>query len=409
MPMKINPKLLFLAPVILLAALVFGKNSHLLFNETLAGYAEEILVKCSKEEFTPNCYDREIPKLMKYISMEDAFEVTKLVQEKDRKYLFCHVLAHELADIETKKDPDRWMDVAARCPVTMCNNGCPHGAIIQKFQSDVLSDAQVTAALPDLENVCEPRGKWNPTEVERSMCYHSIGHINMYITGANIDKSIALCKQIAIKEDERNYYQTCVQGVFMIIYQGIEPDDFALVKDIKPTKERVPEFCRKYTGIEYIACRTEAWPFFADEIRKPEGLVKFCSFTNDWYGQKWCYGTGLSSLSLELLEVVENAGIEKVNDFCLALPLNHRAECFAFSAARWVQVDPSYAPQSVSLCEMAEAAGLGENCFHDLLYYSKYSFHFGSPENKAYCNNFKEPYKDRCLSGKVPDNFYFNK
>ncbi len=110
------------------------------------------MVRCQKEEFTPNCYDKEIPKLMRFMSMEDAFGVTRYVQEKDPKYRFCHVLAHELSYLETAKDPENWMDTMARCPATMCNNGCPHGVLMYKFKSESLSDSQIESILPESVN-----------------------------------------------------------------------------------------------------------------------------------------------------------------------------------------------------------------------------------------------------------------
>jgi len=403
-------KVVLTVGVVLIIILIFKGDllDQLIGKKDLRTYASEIIKLCSKEQFTPNCYDREVPKLMKYLSMEETFDVVRLIQENNREYLFCHVVAHEISDIETKKDPDKWMDVVSRCPVTMCNNGCPHGAIMQRFQSEVLSEKQIIQALPELKNVCEPRGSWNPTEVERSMCYHSIGHIAMYITGADIDKSLELCKEINIKEDGRNYYQTCVQGIFMIVFQGIEPDDFALVADIKPEKDELNEFCGQYKGTEFFACRTEAWPLFYNEIKQPEGLVNFCSFTDDPWGQTWCYGTGISLISLELLEFGENPGVEAVSNYCKALPDNRQAQCFANAASRFVQVDPKYTAQSVALCELAEELGKGEHCYQDLLFYSKYSFHGDSQAFREYCGHFDTARKQKCLIGDVPTDFYFN-
>lgn len=373
----------------------------------LQKYANEVLAKCSDSEFTPSCYDREIPKLMKYISMEDAFKVTRYVQKKDSKYYFCHVLAHNLSTIEVSRNPENWKDVIARCPATMCNNGCPHGVLMYKFQAESLTDEQIQSILPDLKDVCEPREGWNPSEVEIGMCYHGIGHLNMYMTDADIDKSIELCDQIAVKEDGRNYYQTCVQGVFMIIYQGIEPEDFALVKDIKPEKGEVEEFCSSWSGLEYTACRTESWPLFNSEIRDPEGLVEFCSFTNDPYYTLWCYDTGLSLVSLELLETVPGAGINKVADYCLALPGDKKELCFGFAATRFVQVDPEYTETAISLCQLAEDYGVEERCWHDMLFYSKYSFQYGTDKHSEFCNAFPKDKKEKCLNGDVPDEFYY--
>ncbi len=238
------------------------------------------------------------------------------------------------------------------------------------------------------------------------MCYHGIGHLNMYITDADIDKSLELCEKIGVKDDGRSYYQTCVQGVFMIVFQGVEPEDFALVADIKPEKEGVASFCAPYSGLEYNACRTEAWPLFVDQIREPEGLTQFCSFTTDDRYNGWCYETGLSLRVLELLEIGDGAGTEAVSDYCMALPQNRRAICFSFAATRFVQVDPEYTQVSVSLCESAEKYGFRESCLDDLLYYSTYSFAKGSESHERYCSKLPNDYHARCEEGSIPDRLY---
>ncbi len=406
-----NHKIILIVGVGLITGFVLISQGNILGRlagkKDLQVYASEILETCSKEPYAPGCYDREVPKLMKYLSMEETFDVVKLIQEESREYLFCHVVAHAISDVETKKDPSKWMEVVSRCPVTMCNNGCPHGAIMERFQSETLSEKQIAQALPDLKNVCEPREGWNPTEVERSMCYHGGGHVGMYVTGGDVDKSLELCREIAIKDDGRNYYQTCVQGIFMLVFQGLEPEDFALVADIKPEKEELEEYCGQYSGTEFFACRTEAWPLFFSEIKTPEGLVNFCSFTGDHWGQTWCYGTGFGLISLELLERGENSGVEAVSDYCMALPDTRQAQCYANASSRFVQVDPKYTEQAVALCELAEKFGKSEYCYHDLLFYSRYSFHEGSQALKEYCGHFDEIRKKKCLDGDVPNEFYF--
>ncbi len=377
-------------------------------DKNLNVYTADILKRCAEEEFKPDCYDREVPKLMEDLSLEEAFDVLRLIQAEDRQYLFCHVAAHEIADIETKKDPSRWMDVVARCPVTMCNNGCPHGAIMQRFQTEVLSAEQIALALPDLKDVCEPREGWSPTEVERSMCYHSIGHVAMYITGADVPKSLELCQEIGTKDDGRNYYQTCIQGVFMIIFQGIEPEDFALVAKIKPEKEEVNEFCGQFSGDELFACRLETWPLFIDEIRKPEGLVRFCSFTDDPWGKTWCFGVGLTVLTPQFIGSGGDAGVEKISDYCLDLPEARQKQCYGDASSRLVQIDPQYTDEAFALCRLAETYGRAEACYHNLLFYSRYSFHPDSEAFRNYCSYFDEERKNKCLSGDVPTDFYFD-
>ncbi len=373
----------------------------------LRAMAEKILLDCRDEPFTPDCYDREIPKLMNKISMEKAFEVTKMVQESDEKYLFCHVLAHKLSYLETNKNKSDWKDVMTRCPVTMCNNGCPHGALMSRFSGESLSSSEIEEVVPELVNVCEPRENWRPTEVERSMCYHAFGHLNMFITGANITESLNLCRRLGTKNDGRNYYNTCIQGVFMTLYQALEPDDIALVKDITPPKDKVVEFCKQFEKekADYFVCVIESWPLYIQEIKSPAGLDKFCSFTDDPWGKNWCYGTVFAILTTDM---VNSGSLDKAVEYCTSVKLDYREPCFANMASRLVQIDPKYASKAVNLCGLAQQNGYGKNCVSDLLFYSGYSFVKGSKEHEKYCLLFEEPNRSACLSGNIPKDFYVN-
>ncbi len=370
----------------------------------LTYFASKITKICSTSAYRPACYDKEIPKLVakNLISMEDAFSVTSIIQKNDREYLYCHILGHNLADEETKKDPDKWLDVITRCPALACNNGCAHGAIMRKFKgTEILSNSQIAEIMPDLSIACEPRDSWLPTELERSMCYHSLGHLGLYITGADIDKSLEICKKVGIKSDGRSYYQTCASGVFMLIFQALDDDDAALVANVKPAKDQVVRFCSRYQGLENTACRTESWPYFFDEFAKPEGLVKFCSFTSDKYFRNWCFDTGLrGGLTLKILQT---QGPDGVSRYCAGLPEDIKGRCFASVANSWVQDEPNYISDSVALCKAAEKYGFSEECYNGLLYFSKFSFNKGSDLWKNYCNEFPENYKTRCFSGDTPE------
>jgi hypothetical protein len=333
---------------------------------------------------------------MDTISMENAFAVTKLVQQADPRYLYCHVLGHNLSYKEAEQHPDQWMDIITRCPTTMCNNGCLHGALMRRFNRESLTDKEILAIKPDLETVCEPRDNWKPVEVERSMCYHSLGHLAMYMTDGNISKSASLCEEIGHKSDGRNYTQTCSEGVLMTVFQPLEPEDFALVRDITPKKEGVSEFCNQFVGEIYHACMRESWPRFIDEIRSPEGLNRFCSYSNDPNDQRKCLGTTLNILT-QYLVIDSNNNIQKLSDYCSNLYPHFQSECFAASAARLIQIDPSFTNVAVQVCTAAEAQNVGADCYERLMYHAGHSFHLGSKERLDYCNAFTEPWKKRCL------------
>ncbi len=368
----------------------------LLPKKTLQEQADVVIKKCAQVAYAPSCYDEEIPKLMNHISMEEAFEVTRLVQAKDQRYLYCHVLAHNLSLAETNKDITKWKDVVTRCPTTFCNNGCQHGALMRRFNAESLTDAQIEEVKPDLTSVCEPRGTWNPREIERSMCYHALGHLNMFITKADIPKSVQLCDEIAIKSDGRNYAQTCTQGVLMSVYQPLEPEDYALVKGLTPTKDGVDAFCAQFTGEAWFACHSESWPLFRQDINDPYGLMRFCSYTDDPGKKQNCIATALSILTVSM--VVDRGGqLDALKTYCDQLPNVQKGQCFAAAAFRLIQIDPRFTQKAIEACRIAENSGVGFDCYAYILQHKEQSFAKGSTEAVEFCQQFEGLWRQRCL------------
>ena len=374
-------------------------------NTSLANYAEIVLAKCASDKFKPNCYDKEIPKLMDYITMEEAFDVTRIIQKKDGNYLYCHVLAHNISRRETQKDPSKWMDVIARCPATMCNNGCPHGAMMDRYKSESLTKKQIKELIPDMKILCEPRGKWSPTPIEISMCYHSIGHLAMYITGADLNQSADLCVVIGVKESGRNYVQTCTQGVFMQVFQPLEPEDFALIGKMAPTKDKVETFCEpfKKDHIKWEACRTESWPLFRSELMNPKYLENWCSFSDRKGAYKTCQANMMSIITVRL--AVETKDLTKLDEFCMGLYSDeHKEDCYAYATGRLIQIDPSYVKKGLEVCGLAKNKGLDYECNKVMTSYGQMTYHKETKELTEYCAKMPKEWRNFCLdnSTKLP-------
>jgi len=371
--------------------------------QALQVYADEVIAACSSQDFPPHCYDEEIPKLMDRISLEESFEVVRLIQQKDERYLYCHVVSHKISFAEAAKNPAGWKDVITRCPTTFCNNGCLHGALMQRFNAEYLSDAQIESIMPDLESVCEPRGDWNPVRVEMAMCYHAIGHLLMFATKADITKSLHLCEKIGEKPDGRNYVETCTYGVLMTVFQPLEPEDFALVRHLTPPKERVDSFCDKFRGVNkysWHGCRRESWPLFNEELWQPEGLVKFCSYTNEPEWQRRCYSMQMNIINTQI--GVSKNDINAVREYCKGMPdapripESPRELCFAFSAQQLVQLDPQFTDEALETCKAAAKLGIGDACYKEMAYFGYASFHPGSEPHQEYCGKLPEPWATTC-------------
>lgn len=355
-------------------------------------YADTIVRACAARAHRPSCYDQEIPKLMATLSLEDAFRVTRIVQERDQNYWYCHVLGHELATNETKKDPDRWKDVVARCPSGMCSNGCIHGAFQERFRAEALPDTSVAELTKELSGTCMARPGWDPTGLERATCYHALGHLAMYGTAANTAKSTQLCDAITTRDGANQFLQICYDGVFMQIFQPLEPEDEALVKDIRPSASMVQSFCGRFSGMAHGSCWSESWPLAYREVTTPDGLVRFCSAVDAGDQRNRCF-----SALFYVLMAQFNLDLERMKMFCGGLPADRQGRCVANAASRLIETDARLIDQSVGLCRWAAAIGVADTCYQELLTYSTYNFHKGSEPYHKLCNALPGSWRTQCL------------
>lgn len=370
-------------------------SSSLAKEEFLQQSAKQVLAACASSSYRPACYDEEIPKLMDSVSMEQAFQITKFVQEEDNEYWYCHVLGHNLSSKETAKDPAKWKDVVARCPSGMCSNGCIHGAFQERFRAEALPDAEIQELKPELEGICEQRRNWKPTGLEQATCVHALGHLIMYITAADIHKSTRLCEELTTDVDGRNFSQLCFDGAFMQIFQPLEPEDFALIEGKQPTKEKLPAFCDQFTGQKRSSCWTEGWPLSFQQVQMPEGLVQYCSFLKDDDSQyNRCYEALVYVLTAQF-----RFDEDKLLNFCGGLPQERKGQCFANVASRFIETDARLIDKSVRMCAAAQNFGVEDRCYEELLFYSTYNFHPGSEEFLHLCSRLPQLWKTRCLAG----------
>lgn len=388
--------------IIILAIVLFGLsqykgNPQKSSNKNIEEYANQVLSKCYSAGHHQSCYDEVIPKLMDNptnLTLKEAFGVTKLVQEKDSSFPYCHVLGHNLSAKEVKKNPSKWKDVLSRCPSGLCSNGCIHGGFQERFRAESFTDEQVAGIKPDLKSICEKRSNWNPTGLEQASCYHALGHLTMYITDADTWDSIKLCEEIAVKVDGRSFLQVCLDGVFMQIYQPLEPEDFALIVGKEVKKEEVDSFCANYSGYAKASCISESWPLYREDLMNdPDELIRFCSKEEDKDSQLRCF-EGL----FYVLTAQFNFDEQKIKNYCLELPNDLEGKCFANAATRMIETDYRNIIKSTNLCLDVIDAKLQEECFSELLKYSTYNFHGGSPEFFKLCNGLPNLWKDKCLN-----------
>ena len=360
---------------------------------SLEQYAENILEICKNKNFRPACYDEEIPKLMDKISMEDAFRVTGIIQSLDSAYPYCHVLAHRLAAKEINKDPSKWKSVATRAPIGMCSNGGIHGAFQERFRKESLTPEEVKKIKPELMDLCEKRPGWNPSNLDKGACYHALGHLLMYLTGADIKASLKLCDEIGIKPDSEEVQQTCYDGAFMQIFQPLEPEDFDLLsgKEIKPGE--LTDFCGSFGGKQRSSCWSEGWPLVRQDIMTPEGLVEYCS--NDILQDQDSKDRCLISVSYAII-VQMKFNMDSFKKFCSLLPESVSDKCFSAGATRLISTDYKNASQATAFCASIDIERDRDVCYSKLLEYALYSFYPGSEESTTLCDSLPKDWKAKC-------------
>ena len=321
--------------------------------------AHEVVAQCAQNENRPLCYEKEVPALMDQgLTMERAFEVTKAVQALDPDYHYCHVLAHNISAKEAAKDLSKWKDVVARAPSGICGNGGLHGAFQERFRTDAVPDMPLDRLAEELAGVCDPRGGWKPTFLERSSCMHGVGHLAMYVTNADIGKSVALCNTLGQPASGEDFRRTCIDGAFMQIFQPLEPEDTSLVEHIVPSKAKRQAFCERFEGVVRTSCIKESWPLIVDTITSPEGFSGICApLSGNAEEYRYC-ATGVIYIVFGRLEYDAGA----MSALCAAVPEKLSIMCTARTASRFVETDWRNIPQALAGC--SEAPGKSKNTFY---------------------------------------------
>lgn len=359
--------------------------------------AVAVLETCKDASYRPACYEEEVPKLLGTLPLESVFDVIRTVKARDQSYRFCHVLAHELGTREVAKDPQNWTDVIAKGPADgLCSNGFIHGAAVARFNKEVLTDEEIEAAIPELSIACEAREGWNPTPLDQAICYHGIGHVLLHLTEARLERSLEVCDEVAVKEDGRDYTRVCDEGVFMQIFQPLEPEDHALIDKLptEPTKETLDEFCEQFgrNTAEESACWREGWPFFREELKTPEGIVAFCEDMPNKRERQNCLNTALVVQGRHGLD-----DPDELSNLCNTLPSEDiQRTCFNLAAVAYIEEDKGASKDAVAFCERAHDTAVKEACYTHLIEVSDFVFGDGTTYTRDLCNALPDAWGTRC-------------
>lgn len=352
--------------------------------------AQEALASCAEASDPAPCYEERIPNLYPELTVPQIFDIVREVRRADSRYQFCHVLAHKLGERVVAEDPQEWMHAIALNPIDgMCSNGFVHGVTTGRFRAEVLSPETIEQFIGDFTAACAPRADWSPNDLDRAICYHGLGHLYDFITNADIPAALVLCSRTA----PAGYERMCIEGVFMQIYQPLEPDDFALIEQMedKPSTTTVRRYCAGYEKDEYEgACLRESWPYFADSIRDGSYVGKFCSGQPNEEQTLACYQGATSIIGRMSLDDPKKAAAA-----CSKLPQERQGLCFSYSAETVIQEDRNDASQAVALCNVASGKER-DTCFAHLLDHADFVFGKNKSQYGGLCKALPAPWGAQC-------------
>lgn len=404
--------LLFVAAVLLISVWYIAQRNSGANRTTLETRASEIVARCESDEIRSRCYDREIPKLLGALTMNEVFRVTKLVQERDQSYWFCHLLAHSVGAGAYDRAPAKWRETVSECPVGMCSNGCVHGVIQKHFGRASLENEELGEVLPALKTVCATR----PTPQQEMSCIHEIGHLSLYLMDGDVERAAKACDSaVQDRQSPETFARNCYEGILMQIFQPLDPDDFGLVYGKIPKKElirdceslaggeeksicwrkgwrgEVAPFCDQFSGEIRNACFSEAWVIPGKEIETPEGITAVCAYTASKEERRKCSTKVFYGL-LSRFRFNET----RMEEICAELPGDMQSHCVASTASRLFETDASLSDRALGVCSRASANGFGEECYRGLAVYAGFVLPKYDPALRKFCMSIPAPWNENC-------------
>lgn len=358
--------------------------------------ARSVAASCKDASYRPTCYEDELPKHMDQgLSMEEAFEAVRELQRRDPQFVYCHVLGHKLSARETAKDPSKWKDVAARSPVGLCSYGGIHGAFQERFRSEWLTPAHYGTFVSEVADACKPREGWQPTGVEQASCMHAMGHLTMFVADGEVRDALSLCERIVDAAEDAYSLPLCYDGVFMQVFQPLEPEDFALVEEIRPKDEtEAKRFCQAYTDAALSSCTSERWPYSRDAIeRDPRALLAYCDAAPTDTDERFCF-----MKMVNLMTARKQFSPTQMTEYCAPLSGWQKQSCIVNATSRMLENDLSKASDALLMCEGASDSETAEGCWQHLAVMIPYSVPNESKQFRDLCQALPAPHDGYCLS-----------
>jgi hypothetical protein len=272
----------------------------------------------------------------------------------------------------------------------MCSNGCIHGAFQERFRTEILNEEEIEALYPNLSNVCLPRQSWQPTGLEQANCFHALGHLLMYITGAETPRAVALCDRLTAGAAVKRFQRVCFDGVFMQLYQPLEPEDRELIRGKEVSRDVHEAFCRSWQGsAPWFSCWVEGWSRYLEELQEPTGVAMFCSHAPQDL-QKDC-----TTAVMYVMAVQMQFDLERIDAYCGSMAEPWKTRCYAGIASRLIETDASASWRAADWCAAAPE-DVRTACYDEIVFSASYMLRQGSSELHRLCSDVPSEWRQSC-------------
>jgi len=292
-----------------------------------------------------------------------------------------------------EKDLSDWRTVLNQCPQDgMCANGCLHGALITRFvgAESGMSQVEIDEALNELQGICEVRSDWNPSALDKGNCYHGLGHLAMYMTLGDIDESMEICTRFVEGTNSNSMRSLCYGGVFMQLFQPLEPEDVAMVAHIDVSKENFADYCNQFPRNDgRTECFERGSMLFPNATTDGPTMKHFCELSGDSQITDSCY-----IMIFSLVGSGTDYVTSSISSICNTVEAERRGDCYGMSAINMIDADPTFITRVPEICNAAADTDTQTACFARVVWYIPYRFNKGTENYDALCAVLQESSPD---------------
>lgn len=318
--------------------------------------AKKIIDECPPSQDREKCYAKKFEPVIENEGLIFAQQTLYALADFDPQERSCHVMAHEISKIATRKKIDNWKDYFYQVDMDTCGGGFMHGVL----EAYIGAHPEVDISGQLITGIC---GTDHNKSRDRS-CAHILGHLILVQEQNNIQKSLPICGQL----QDPTLGEECYTGIFMEdSFKTILADhglDSIPVRN-KERMDRQTNRCHDYSGIMANACWVDLAEIFVEYYNfDPQKSYASCNLAPEETARSKCY---LKAATLMAISPNYDSA-SAMTGICKPLESGNieiYRQCVSFALAGLTHYSTDFTQRGVLLCSNILQSER-EGCFHEL-------------------------------------------